>query len=544
MDYGGSYGNLGAAFYWMTLEIGYTNNENMPPETPPAPDGPSDGYTNHTISFTAATYDPDIDRVKYTFDWGDGNRSETDLFGSGICASAAHAWRSAGTYEVTVMATDIKGAASNWSRASSINISRPTSPPETPTVPSGPVSGYTQSNYSYTTSSLDPDEDDVRFTFQWGDTERCETIYVPSGTKASASHSWALPGDYSVQAMATDSQGISSGWTEPLIVRIESNNPPDRPSKPAGPASGYTGVGYSYNATASDGDGDTVKYTFDWRDGSQSESGFVSSGSECTASHTWSMAGSYLLRVRATDSKGATSGWSDELEVNMITNHPPNTPLAPSGPAKGHILSTYIYSASTSDPEGDDVMYTIDWGDKTEDMTDFVISGTGVNFTHAWQKAGTYYVKVKATDGRAESSWSRTLTVRISGAPNAAPKKPSTPAGVSRGTEGRTYTYTSYSRDPNGDDMKYTFDWGDGIISETGYIGSGKSVRLSHAWSSAGNFRIRVMATDTDGAVSSWSATRSVRISSAARGQQASAEQSVKREGRSERKPPRLGGET
>ncbi|HUI40023.1 MAG TPA: PKD domain-containing protein [Methanothrix sp.] len=513
MNYGGSYGHFGSAFYWMTLEIGYPHHENMPPETPPAPDGPSKGYTNHTICFTAATYDPDMDRVKYTFDWGDGNRSETDFFSSYVCASASHSWKSQGIYNVTVMATDVKGASSNWSMPSSINITRPIRPPETPTTLAGPRFGYARSNYSYSTSSMDPDGDDVKFTFQWGDASTSETAYVPSGTRATASHSWAIPGNYSIQAMATDIQGISSGWSTPLNVSIVSNNPPGKPSRPAGPAYGYSGVSYSYNTTARDSDGDAVKYTFDWRDGSQSETGYIPSGSEGIASHIWSCAGSYRLRARATDIKGATSAWSDELEVNITTNHPPNTPSAPSGPTTGHVRSSYTYSASTSDPDGDNVKYTFDWGDKTQNETDFVKSGIAVNASHTWQKAGTYYVKVKAADGKVESAWSPTLTVRISGTPNAAPIRPSTPAGTTRGTAGKTYTYTSFTTDPNGDNVKYTFDWGDGTRSETGYTTSGKSVRLSHAWSIAGTYRIMVMATDTDGAVSSGSAPLTVRIS-------------------------------
>jgi hypothetical protein len=207
----------------------------------------------------------------------------------------------------------------------------------------------------------------------------------------------------------------------------------------------------------------------------------------------------------------------------------------PSGPTTGHVMSSYTYSASTSDPDGDNVKYTFDWGDKTQNETGFVRSGTGVNASHIWQKAGTYYVKVKATDGKAESSWSATLTVRISGTPNAAPRRPSTPAGSIRGIAGRTYTYTSYTSDPNGDKVKYTFNWGDGARSETGYIVSGKSVRLSHAWSSGGTYMVMVMATDTDGAVSSWSAPLTVRISPIAHGLQASARPAINREER----PPR-----
>lgn len=223
---------------------------------------------------------------------------------------------------------------------------------------------------------------------------------------------------------------------------------------------------------------------------------------------------------------GAAFYWMTlDMSYSPNENSPPETPLPPSGPASGYIQGSYIYSTSASDPNGDDVKYTFDWGDKTKTETAFAISGERVTASHIWQKAGTFYVKAKATDGKADSPWSRPMTVRISRTRNASPKAPSTPAGTTKGTAGKAYTYTSFTSDPNADQVKYTFDWGDKTRSETAYAGSGKSVRVSHAWSSAGAYRIMVMATDKDGAVSPWSAYLTVRISGAGLGQQATPEE-------------------
>ena len=56
------------------------------------------------------------------------------------------------------------------------------------------------------------------------------------------------------------------------------NNPPNTPSIPSEPSSGYTGISYSYSTSATNPDGDQVKYTFDWGDDTTSETGFVNSG--------------------------------------------------------------------------------------------------------------------------------------------------------------------------------------------------------------------------------------------------------------------------
>jgi hypothetical protein len=59
------------------------------------------------------------------------------------------------------------------------------------------------------------------------------------------------------------------------------------------------------------------KEGFDWGDGTTSVTGLVNSGTKASASHTWSKAGTFQVKAMATDSKGATSGWSSTLSVKM-----------------------------------------------------------------------------------------------------------------------------------------------------------------------------------------------------------------------------------
>jgi len=89
-------------------------------------------------------------------------------------------------------------------------------------------------------------------------------------------------------------------------------------------------------------------------------------------------------------------------------NQPPNTPSAPSGPDTGTPGASYTFSATTTDPDGDDVAFNFDWGDRTESgWTSFVASGGSASMSHSWSGQGTYEVKVKAKDTyNAESGWS------------------------------------------------------------------------------------------------------------------------------------------
>gem|GEM_PF-3311502 len=205
---------------------------------------------------------------------------------------------------------------------------------------------------------------------------------------------------------------------------------------------------------------------------------------------------------------------SYQLVVNSV-NHPPNKPTTPSGTSSGNPGISYSYSTSATDPNGNQVKYTFDWGDGTTSETGFVNSGTSASGSHSWGSAGTYSVKAKATDTNgAVSVWSDVKTVSIS-QPNLPPNKPTTPSGTSSGNPGISYSYSTSATDPNGNQVKYTFDWGDGTTSETGFVNSGTSASKSHSWGrgSAGTYSVKAKATDTNGAVSVWSDVKTVSIS-------------------------------
>jgi len=385
-------------------------------------------------------------------------------------------------------------------------------PPNSPYMPVGPASGSAKASYSYTTAATDPDGDQVKYTFDWGDGTTSETSLVNSGTVASASHTWSTAGTYQVKAMATDSKGATSGYSSSLTVTISPNKSPNAPGKPSGSAKCVAGSSYSYSTSASDPDKDNVKYTFDWGDGTKSETGLVKSGIKSSATHAWSSAGTYLVKANATDSKGATSGYSSSLTITVNPNKPPTAPGKPSGSATCVAGSSYSYSTSASDPDKDKVKYTFDWGDGTKSDTVLVNSGIKSSTTHAWSTPGTYLVKANATDFKgAASGYSGSLSVTIS--PNSIPGTPSVPTGTVTGKIKKSYSYTTSVTDPDGDKLKYTFDWGDGKTSVTSFVNSGTSASSSHAWSKAGTFQVKVMTTDSKGAPSiSWSSQLAVTI--------------------------------
>jgi hypothetical protein len=76
------------------------------------------------------------------------------------------------------------------------------------------------------------------------------------------------------------------------------------------------------------------------------------------------------------------------------------------------------------------------------------------------------------------------------------PSTPFTPSGPGAGYTQASYGYTSGTVDPNGYNVSYEFNWGDGTNNVTGYMPSGTNVTVYHSWNSAGTYNVTVRAQD------------------------------------------------
>jgi hypothetical protein len=95
------------------------------------------------------------------------------------------------------------------------------------------------------------------------------------------------------------------------------NQPPMNPTRPDGPTTGSTSVTYSFSTQTSDPESQQVFYLWDWGDGVGDWLGPYDSGVSIEASHSWSVAGDYVVKVKAKDTQGMESGWSDSLVVQI-----------------------------------------------------------------------------------------------------------------------------------------------------------------------------------------------------------------------------------
>jgi hypothetical protein len=150
MNYDCSYGDIGYAFYWMTLDMSYpqvdslSNNastgnpqedpegsqallaavaeDNSRPSRPDKPQGSRTGTVQKSYSFSTSAIDPDGDDIQIIFDWGDGSTSQTEMVKSGTSVQMTHSWSQAGTYQIRAMARDKNNAESLWSTGKAVRI--------------------------------------------------------------------------------------------------------------------------------------------------------------------------------------------------------------------------------------------------------------------------------------------------------------------------------------------------------------------------------------------------------------------------------------
>jgi len=323
---------------------------NNPPNVPNTPD-PYDGETgvdvNHDLSWVGG--DPDIpDTVTYDIYFGTTTSPAKIVTNNSGPSYDPGQLTSNTTYYWKIVAWDDHGASTDgpeWNFTAGAN-----NPPNKPTLNS-PADGSTVGSETSATLKVDvtdPDGDtmDVKFynangdayigedtgvtdggtasftwsgrtqdtTYQWyavaddgeftnqSDTWSFKTKNFGDGTTGSGetvTHSYDEPDTYVITLTVTGPGGSNSSTTSAVILP-KLNNPPIAPEV-TGEQDGTKNTDYNYTAMSTDDDNDTLQYTFDWGDDTNSTTGFVANGTAVTEAHNWSTWGIYTVSVNAYD---------------------------------------------------------------------------------------------------------------------------------------------------------------------------------------------------------------------------------------------------
>ncbi|HLC61192.1 MAG TPA: PKD domain-containing protein [Candidatus Nanoarchaeia archaeon] len=263
---------------------------NHPPEISSCT-SPSTSIVGTTATIHYSVSDPDADTFSVTINWGDGSSSSGGPF------SAAHIYLAAGTYFVTVTATDSRGASSSRNCGQIIVI--PTGGNNPPVISScnapSTVTVGTAATINYAIS--DPEGDSFTVSINWGDGTSS------SGGASSASHTYSSTGTFTVTITATDSRGASSSRNcgQIIVIPTGGNHPPII-SSCTPPSTVTIGTTATINYIISDPDGDPFTVLVNWGDGT------TTSGGQSSSTHTYTSTGTFSVTITVTDSRGASTG--------------------------------------------------------------------------------------------------------------------------------------------------------------------------------------------------------------------------------------------
>jgi len=172
------------------------------PNLPPTAviSGPTRGLVGETLSFSGAdSADEDGRIVSYTWDLGDGTT------GSGV--DVTHAYKAAGSYQVTLTVTDDGGLSD--SAIQNVQVNEPNLPPTA--VISGPTSGLVGETLSFSgADSADEDGRIVSYTWDLDD--------GTSGNGITVTHSYSATGSYTLTLTVTDDGSLSDSATQSVQV--------------------------------------------------------------------------------------------------------------------------------------------------------------------------------------------------------------------------------------------------------------------------------------------------------------------------------------
>ena len=86
---------------------------------------------------------------------------------------------------------------------------------QSPSIPSinGPASGKVRIKHTFLISAIDPDNDDVYYYIDWGDSTTRDWIGpYDSGEEISVSHRWSNQGNFEIRIKARNTIGAVSDW--------------------------------------------------------------------------------------------------------------------------------------------------------------------------------------------------------------------------------------------------------------------------------------------------------------------------------------------
>lgn len=141
--------------------------------------------------------------------------------------------------------------------------------------------------------------------------------------------------------------------------------------------------------------------TFEWDFGDNSPTATTTTN---TVTHTYGAVGNYTVRVRIEDGEWpACATTTARIFAAGAGNRPPQPTSLLASATSGEPGTTIWFNFSVSDPDGDDLTVTWDFGDSSAVLTDPVpgtVAPTALSRSHVYTAQGTFVANITVTDNQ------------------------------------------------------------------------------------------------------------------------------------------------
>ena len=443
---------------------------------PPGNQPPSATFTSNCPTYTTCTFnsagtvDPDGDvPIRYAWTFGDG--------GTSTSANPSRTYAAPGTYTVSLTTTDV------WGRFSTVTHD------VTMTEPAGnqgPVATFVATCTALacamnSTGTVDPEGHTIKgYSWNWGDG-------TALSTGASPSHTYAVPGMYTITLTVTDSWNRAGA---PATRDVNLTEPAGNTGPNATFVATCTILTCAMNSAGTvDPQGDAIRsYSWNWGDGTALSTG-------ASPSHTYTLPGTYTITLTVVDAwnRAGTPVTRDVTMTEPAGNQAPSVVFTTSCTT---FTTCVMNSTGTADPEANTPLrYSWNWGDATA-------VSTTASPSHVYTFAGTYTVTLTVSDawGRAAAPVSHDVTTLAEPGGNTGPTV-TFPQPVCTGLS--CAVSSTGTADPDGI-RSYSWNWGDATTVSTG------ASPAAHVYAAAGTYTITLIVTDNWGRTSTQARTVTV----------------------------------
>ena len=250
--------------------------------------------TGGSFTQTGAIADTGPGPLSATIDYGDGSGPQT-LVLTGGSFTISHSYSSAGTYTVTVTATD-NGLTGTSTISALVQNATTTQTP--PIVSLGnSASATTGTPFTQSGSIADNGPGPLVATVDYGDGNGPQSLTLTGGA-FTLNHTYTQAGTYVITVMAADGGFTGSASIGILVADAIVVTPPTVTL--GGNVTATTGTAFTQSGSIADNGSGPLTATVDYGDGTGPQTLVVTNGS-FTLSHTYALAGTYTVTVTATD---------------------------------------------------------------------------------------------------------------------------------------------------------------------------------------------------------------------------------------------------